>query len=63
MAQDRMPYNPEFCKAIKCEHRHGNKCVVDACIYNHKRIRYWEVYGKMLNGESKKVDKGGKQCN
>jgi len=42
---DREPYNSKFCKFIDCSKRHGNKCKVAECIYNHKWILYWEMYG------------------
>jgi putative ribosome biogenesis GTPase RsgA len=42
---DRDPYNSKFCKFIDCVHRHGNKCEVEECIYNMKRIIFWEKFG------------------
>lgn len=38
-------YNKKFCQFMKCKHRHGNECELEKCIYNHKRIVYWEKHG------------------
>ena len=45
MADWREPYDPAFCAAIKCKHRAGDKCKIDACIYNHKRVIHWQHTG------------------
>jgi len=47
---DRKPYNSKFCKFVDCIHRRGNKCTIEECIYNHKWILYWEIYGKYPPG-------------
>ncbi len=47
-AKDYEPYNSKYCKAIDCEHRHGNKCRIPKCVHP-KKIRWWTKY----------VDKGG----
>ena len=44
MARD--VYNSDFCKFKKCIHRQGKKCKVEECIYNHKRILFWEKFGE-----------------
>ena len=48
---DREPYNSKYCKAVKCSKRRGNKCTVEECIRNHKRIVYWEQMGEILPGD------------
>ena len=44
----RQPYNIKYCKAVKCSKRSGNRCTVEVCVRNHKRIRYWETHGVIL---------------
>ena len=45
MPEERKPYNSAFCRAVECDKRHGNKCEIEECLYNHKWIVYWETYG------------------
>jgi len=49
MGETRVPYNPAYCKVVKCLSRQGNKCKVAVCTHNHKRIIYWEKTGVILN--------------
>ena len=48
MAKDREPYNSKYCKEVDCSKRSGNKCTVEECVHNHKRILYWEKFGVIL---------------
>ena len=48
MAQDREPYNSKYCKEVDCSKRSGNKCSVERCVHNFKRIVYWEQTGEIL---------------
>jgi len=52
----RTPYNIDYCKAVKCSQRKGNKCTMPECIRNHKRILFWEQYGVLAKGDT--VDAG-----
>jgi len=38
------PYNVGLCQFQVCQNLLGNKCQINKCIFNQKRIRYWEVY-------------------
>ncbi len=48
---NRTPYNIEFCRFIvegpeHCEYlKENDKCKLDECIYNHKRVVFWEKTG------------------
>lgn len=48
MGKDREPYNSKYCKAVNCSKRSGNKCTVEECVHNYKRIKYWEHFGIIL---------------
>ena len=41
----RTPYNEEFCEFKECGHLRRHRCFVAECIYNHKRIIFWEKFG------------------
>ena len=45
------PFDIEFCRYVKCPNRQGNRCIVDECIYNHKRIIYWQHFGRLPGEE------------
>ena len=53
---NREPYNIEFCRFIvegleHCQYlKENHKCKLLECIYNHKRIVYWETYGEYPPG-------------
>ena len=48
---DREPYNPKYCKEVKCHLRKGNKCTVEECVRNHKQIVYWEAFDVLATGD------------
>ncbi len=52
MSDKYEPYDPDYCKEIDCQYRHGNKCDVPECA-DPKRIRWWSKYKK----PKKKVEK------
>jgi len=51
MPEDRIPYNIEFCKFINCDKKKGNKCEIEVCPHNFKRIKYWEIFGEYPPGQ------------
>lgn len=48
MPKKQKPYNIEYCQAVDCSKRSGNKCTVEKCVRNFKRIKYWEQTGEIL---------------
>jgi len=50
---DREPYNKHYCKTVKCEYRHGNKCTEDTCVRNgnEKRAVYFTQHGHLADGD------------
>ena len=48
---NRTPYNIAFCRFIVegAEHcsnlKENDMCKLDKCVYNHKRIIFWEKFG------------------
>lgn len=53
MPEDREPYNIEYCRAVNCLKRHGNKCEVSECIRqgSEKYASYFTTTGKLVEGD------------
>ncbi len=53
MAENRTPYNIEYCRAVKCDKRLGNKCELEACRRPgaEKLASYFTTTGELAEGD------------
>lgn len=49
----REPYNSKYCKAVKCQHRIGNKCTLEECArHGHEKLAsHFATTGKLAEGD------------
>jgi len=50
----RVPYNSKYCKEVKCQYLHGNKCTIAECVAKGgvKWARFWTDNGHLPNGSA-----------